>query len=71
MVVLGAARLLSGGRRRSRRSVVVVWVVFDAKGGRLRSIAVCGRRPRWLGASPDLELVPWVGVASAFSGGSG
>jgi hypothetical protein len=66
-----AREMVVGGRRRSSRSVVVVWGVFGAKSGRLQSVAVCGRCRRWLGASPDFELVPWVGVAGVFGGGSG
>jgi hypothetical protein len=47
--------------------------ISNAKGGHLQSVAVrrCGRHHRWLGVSPDFKLVPWVGVASAFGGGSG
>jgi hypothetical protein len=66
-----AREMVVGGRRRSSRSVIVVWGVFGAKGGRLQSVAVRGRRRRWLGASSDFELVPWVGVATVFGGGSG
>ena len=65
-----AREMMVGGRRRSRRSVVVGWGVSGAKGGRHRSVAVRGPRRRWLGASPDSELVPWVGVVGAFGGGS-
>jgi hypothetical protein len=71
-VSVGWAReMVVGGHRRSRRSVVVVWGDSGAKGGRLRSVAVCGCRRQWLVAYPDFELVPWVGVAGAFGGGNG
>jgi hypothetical protein len=70
-----AREMVVGGRRQSRRSVVVVWGVSGAKCGRLQSIAVrgLGRRRRWLGASPDCRgwASPVRSVAAMVEGGGG
>ncbi|KAE7996461.1 hypothetical protein FH972_001184 [Carpinus fangiana] len=67
--------MVVGGRRQSRRSVVVVWGVSSAKCGHLQSIAVrgLGRRRRWLGVSPDCRgwASPVRSVAAMVEGGGG
>jgi hypothetical protein len=52
--------MVVGGRHRSRRSVVVVWGVSDAKCGRLQSIAVRG-----LGRRRCVRWQQWLKVAEA------
>jgi hypothetical protein len=61
--------MVVGGRRRSRRSVAMVWGVSGAKCGCLRSVALRGNgrgcHCRWLGASSVRS------VAAVVEGGGG